>query len=80
MGKRPTEKETLELILKMDFSENVRGTEFEKIKLLETFAKTAKDPEIRKRAAEEVQKIRESVEFKEYEIEKQVTELNKDFE
>ena len=79
MGKRPTEKETLELILKFGISENVRGTEFEKIKLLETFAKTAKDPEIKKRTEEEIKKLRESLEFKQYETEKRITELNKDF-
>lgn len=79
MGKRPTEKEALELILKFGISENVRGTEFEKIKLLETFAKTAKDPEIKKRAKEEIQKILESVVFKEYENEKRIAKMNEDF-
>lgn len=79
MGKRPTEKETLELILKFGISENVRGTEFEKIKLLETFAKTAKDPEIKKRTEEEIAKLRASPEFKEYEVEKKLEKIKEDF-
>jgi len=79
MGKRMTEKETLEAILKSDFSVKVRGSEFDKIKLLETFAKTAKDSEIKKRTEEEIKKLRESLEFKQYETEKRITELNKDF-
>jgi len=41
--------------------------------------KTAKDPEIKKRTEEEIKKLRESLEFKQYETEKRITELNKDF-
>lgn len=77
--KRWTEEELLENILKNGIVENVNGFELEKIKCLESIAKTAKDPEIRKRAEEEAQKIRESVEFKEYENEKRIAKMNEDF-
>jgi len=69
----------LEQIKKFPVSESIAQTEFEKIKLLETFMKTAKDPEIKKRTEEEIKKLRESLEFKQYETEKRITELNKDF-
>jgi len=77
--KRWTEEELLENILKNGIVENVRGFKLEKIKCLESLAKTAKDPRIRERAKEEIAKLRASTEFKENEIQKKIEDLNTDF-
>ena len=77
--KRWTEEELLENILKNGIVENVRGFKLEKIKCLESLAKTAKDPDVRKRAKEEIEKLRASPEFKEHEIQKKIDDLNTDF-
>ena len=73
------QKQLFEQIKNMGISENVAGSNFEKIKMLEVLMKTLGDPNDRKEVEDEIAKLRASPEFKENEIQKKIEDLNTDF-
>ena len=73
------QKKLFEQIKNMGISENVAGSDFEKIKMLEVLMKTLGDPNDKKEVEDEIAKLRASPEYKENEVKKKLKKIEEDF-